>query len=424
MRKILLGTTAVVGAALIGATAAQAQTAPTVRIGGFMEITGAYISDDNDKDVFVTRPAGTAIGTAGSVSDRRSFDFRNEFEIHVLVSGKAANGLVYGLTIELQNDNVGLGAGTAIDSDEAFLFLRSPTLGSLIIGDDDSAASQLQVRVPTIAGMGPDGNWDELLTNRGGTRNGNSYLLSGINDGSDATKIVYLSPQFFGFDFGLSYAPNAGEGERVGGGTAVDGGGLTLPIGQRDRATLENEISAAVRYRGSFGNIGVQAGFGMQMADAQSRVADRSAAGIPLTTGTATALQDVRAYTVGLSVTGFGVTVGGEYTWGQYSGTSVGRAALANGRDDSNHWVLGATYVAGAFSVGAYYGQGEQDTNPAGVSKRDQSVWGIGVAYTIAPGLVAIASYNDLSEDNSPDTAGSLGTRDVQVLYAGFRLAF
>lgn len=387
MRKILLGTTAVVGAALLGATAAQAQTAPTVRIGGFMEVTGAYINDDNDDRVL-----------AGGGS-RDKFDFRNEFEIHVLVSGKAANGLSYGAVMELEMDNVGNTAtSNEVSVDEAYMFISSPTLGTLRIGDEDSAASLLQVRVPTIAGMGPDGNWDELLTNRAGTRNGNSYMLSGINDGNDSTKIIYLSPQFFGFDFGLSYAPNSSEGERS----------TSAGISQRNRTGLTDEISLGLRYRGSFGNIGVAAGFGAMFADR------------PL----GAAAQEVTAYTVGLSLTGFGLTVGGEYTWGQYSGASVGRAALPNGRDDSSHWVLGATYTMGALSFGAFYGQGEQDTNPAGVGKRDQSVWGLGVAYNLAPGLDLIASYNDLSEDNSPDAALAGGSRDVQVLYAGFRLAF
>lgn len=405
MRKILLGTTAVVGAALIG-NAAQAQTAPTVRVGGFMEITGAYINDDNDKNVLAAGP--------GRTLSRDKFDFRSEFEVQVFVTGKAANGLSYGAVIELQNDNVGGGAGSALDADEAYVFISSPTLGTLRIGEEDSAASLMQVRVPTITGMGPDGNWDELLTNRAGTRNGNQYLLSGINDGSDATKIIYLSPQFFGFDFGVSYAPNSGEGERVGQGTSVDGAGITLPLaGQRERATLTNELSAAVRYRGSFGNIGVQAAVGAMRADAPERTA----------AGAATALQDVTAYTLGLAVTGFGVTVGGEYTWGKYGGASVGRAALANGRDNSNHWVLGATYVMGAFSVGAYYGQGEQD-NGGAAADRKQTVWGLGVAYNIAPGLDAIASYNDLTDKNGPDSAPGTNTRDVQVLYAGFRLAF
>jgi hypothetical protein len=51
MRKILLGTTAVVGAALIGMGAAQAQTAPTVRVGGFMFGMYNYIDDDLEKAV-------------------------------------------------------------------------------------------------------------------------------------------------------------------------------------------------------------------------------------------------------------------------------------------------------------------------------------------------------------------------------------
>lgn len=406
MRKILLGTTAVVGAAFM-ATTVHAQTAPTVRVGGFMEITGAFINDDNDKNV-LARGAGTI--------SRDKFDFRNEFEVQVFVTGKAANGLSYGAVIELQNDNVGGGAGTALDSDEAYAFVSSPTLGTIRIGDEDSAASLMQVRVPTITGMGPDGNWDELLTNRAGTAGGNAYMLSGINDGSDATKIIYLSPQFFGFDFGISYAPNSAEGERV----HVGRGGLDLPIAslatsatQRDRTTLRNEISGAIRYRGSFGNVGVQAALAGMRADAP----DRTAA------GAATALQDVTAYTAGLAITAFGVTVGGEYTWGKYTGASVGRTALANGRDNSRHWVLGATYTMGALSFGAYYGAGTQD-NGAGVADRNQRAWGLGAAYTLAPGLDLIASYNNLRDRNGPDVAPGTNRREVDVLYAGMRLAF
>jgi predicted porin len=312
------------------------------------------------------------------------------------------------LTIELQNDNSNgaSGANTGLDSDEAYLFLSSPTLGTIRLGDEDSAASLMQVRVPTITGMGPDGNWDELLTNRNATvnRNGNSYMLAGINDGSDATKIIYLSPQFFGFDLGVSYAPNGGEGERVEQGTTT--------LSQRNRTTISNELSGAVRYRGSFGNFGVAAGFGAMRADA------------PLVAAGGTSLQEVTAYTVGANVTAFGVTAGGEYTWGNYAGTGPGRAALPSGRDGSSHWVLGATYTIGAFSVGGYYGEGEQDTNPAGVGKRDQSVWGLGVSYNLAPGMDLIGSYNNFSEKRSPDAATVGGDRDVDVIFAGVRLAF
>jgi len=398
MRKILLGTTAVAGAAMMTMGVAQAQTAPTVRVGGFMEITGAFINDDNDKNVLAAGPR---------TMNRQSFDFRNEFEVQVFVTGKAANGLSYGAVIELQNDNMSgsSGANTGIDSDEAYAFVSSPTLGTIRFGDEDSAASLLQVRVPTITGMGPDGNWDELLTNRAGTRNGNSYILSGINDGSDATKIIYLSPQFFGFDFGVSYAANSGEGERV------EQGATTFS--QRNRQTLTNELSAALRYRGSFGNVGVQAGFGAMRADAPERT----------DAGAATSLQDVTAYTAGLALTAFGVTVGGEYTWGKYTGASVGRTAVATGRDNSKHYVLGATYTMGAVSVGGYYGSGTQDNGP-GVAEREQRVWGLGAAYNLAPGLDLIASYNNLKDRNGPDSAPGTNQRDASVFYTGMRLAF
>lgn len=398
MRKILLGTTAVAGAAMMSMGVAQAQTAPTVRVGGFMEITGAFINDDNDKNTLAAGPR---------TMNRSTFDFRNEFEVQVFVTGKAANGLSYGAVIELQNDNMAgsSGAGTGIDSDEAYAFISSPTLGTLRFGDEDSAASLLQVRVPTITGMGPDGNWDELLTNRAGTRNGNSYILSGINDGSDATKVIYLSPQFFGFDFGVSFAPNQGEGERV------ELGATTFS--QRDRQGLQNELSMGLRYRGSFGNVGVQAGFGAMRADAPDRT----------TGGAATSLQDVTAMTAGLAVTAFGVTVGGEYTWGKYGGASVGRTAIATGRDNSKHYVLGATYTMGAISVGAYYGSGSQDNGP-GVAEREQRVWGLGAAYNLAPGLDLIASYNNLKDRNGPDSAPGTNQRDASVLYTGMRLAF
>ncbi|MBE9604451.1 porin [Acetobacteraceae bacterium H6797] len=404
MRKILLGSTAVVGLALTGA-AAQAQTAPTVRIGGFMEVAGAYAAgDDADKAVPGVRRA------------RQKFDFRNESEVHVFVTGKAANGLAYGATIELQMDNLGgSGAGTGVDTDEGYLWVSSPVFGNVRLGDEDSAASLMQVRVPTITGMGPDGNWDELTTNRSSTSNPWSYTLSGINDGNDSTKLIYLSPQFYGFDFGASYAPNSGEGERV-------WQGASSTVSQRDYTTLTNEVSLAARYRGSFAGVGVAAGFGMQMA------------GPPKATQAPSNLQDIRVYTVGLNLSYVGFTVGGEYTWGQYSGTSQ-RTALPRGASDSHHYVVGVTYTLAALSLGAYVGQAEQDklTVRSGVFGHDrkQTVWGIGTSYNLAPGLDLIASYNngrdkygpDMSTSTSPASPGPTG-RNLQVIYAGARLAF
>jgi predicted porin len=418
MRKILLGTTGVVGVALIGMGAAQAQQAPTVRVGGYLQTTVAVVDDDLDKTRGGVGPTGVA--GVGRVS-RSDVDFRNEVEIHIFVTGKAANGLVYGATVEIQNDGVGGGSGSALDLDEAYVFVGTPTLGQIRFGEEDSAASLLQVRAPTITGFGADGAFDVGILGTANATGGNPSLLTGINDGSDATKIVYLSPQFFGFDFGLSYAPNTGEGDRPFLGRAVDtisvtGGTLPINPNQRDGTGLENEISMAVRYRGTFSGVGIAAGFGYMQADAQSA----TAAGAPTTN-----LQDVKAYTVGLQLSAFGLTVGGEYTWGKWAGASVGRAALARGLDSSSNWVIGATYRIGDVSLGAFYGVGERD-NPGTGPDREQTGWGLGVAYTVAPGLEVFANYNQFQDKNVNINfgGGTLANRDFSAFFLGTRLAF
>jgi predicted porin len=137
----------------------------------------------------------------------------------------------------------------------------------------------------------------------------------------------------------------------------------------------------------------------------------------------------VTAYSAGANITAFGFTLGGEYTWGNYSGASVAGAPLANGRDASSHWALGLTYVTGAWQFGGFYGQGTQDNGP-GVSDREQTVWGFGLAYTLAPGLELFGSWSQLSDENvnfsftANGTRGTISDRDAQVLLMGTRIAF
>ena len=403
MRKILLGTTAVVGAALIGAQA-HAQTAPTVRVGGYFDFSVGYIDDTADRN--------RIIATSG-VRSRDKIDFRSDAEIHIIVSGKAANGLEYGAVIELQVDNVGgSSAGTAVDTDEMYMFVASPSLGRLTLGDEDNAANLIQVRAPTVYGSGPAGRWTDFVQAQGGSR----YLMGSINDGNDATKIIYMSPQFFGFDFGISFAPNGGEGERelLGAAAGAPVAGAYVPGAattmQRDGAGLRNEISGAIRYRGSFGNVGVAAGLGAQTA--------RPAVTVPGGT------PNVTAYNVGLSVSAFGFQVGGEYVWGKYAGGSPGRTPVAPGRGNSSHYVLGATYTTGPIGLGAFYGSATQDNGP-GVSDLRQTVWGLGTTYAIAPGLQGFANYTNVSDKNRVAIGNpARTTRSIDAFIVGMALAF
>jgi predicted porin len=486
MRKILLGTTAVVGLALV-AQAANAQqarpaarpapvaapaappalpatsvaptgtaaaifqtpvgitgagphgadgipnrpTTPTtsgiiVRLGGFFDFSMGNVQDDADKASFRNQSGGVTTAKA-----RARNDFRTEAEINLYADGVAANGMRYGAVFELQMDNVAAGSGTAVDYDELYGFVKG-SWGELRFGQEDAAANLMQVRRPGVLWMGSDDAWDEF-TVQSGTYGAFTYIMSGLTDGSDKTKIIYLSPQFFGFDAGFSYAPNTGEGERT---QRAD----SLTEFQRDRTNVENEISAVLRYRGTFGAVGVGASIGGVWADAPTLNAN----GTPI----AIKGQSIDAYSAGLVVRAFGFQVGGEYTWGKYNGPGAGGTALAKGLDESSHWLLGAVYTIGAFSVGAQYGQGTQDngtsTTGAKLSDRTQTYLGLGVAYVLAPGMTLFANYNQVEDENLPaaapssTTAGGAGTRlanfgsaaspdntrDITVLVAGVRIAF
>jgi predicted porin len=405
MRKILLGTTAVAGAALIGMGVAQAQTAPTVRVGGYFDFSMGYVSDDADSRMITQSGSGNR-------SDLRDYDFRSDAEIVINVAGKAANGMAYGATIELQVDNVGVGGpGTAMDTDEMWAFVSMPSLGTLQFGDQDSAANQMQVRAPFLSTSSPSGRWTDFVQHSGGAR----YMVTSINDGGDRSKIIYMSPQFFGFDAGISFAPNGGEGERerVGLGVSADGLVSTSTAAfQRGGTTTQNELTAALRYRGSFGNVGIAAGIAYTQAEVELTRAPGS--------------QDPSATAIGLSVSAFGFVVGGEYMWGKFAPGSGGNGPIANGRDNSTTWALGATYTMGALAFGAYYGQGESDRG-AGLSDRKQTVWGIGAEYTIAPGLVGFANYTSANSDNVEAGTGAVATgqsRDISVFVLGVNLAF
>jgi predicted porin len=416
-----------------------------VRLGGFFDFSMGNVQDDADKGFFrnwannntkvapsaftTANPGSAALATPAtlaypaalnSAQGRQRNDFRTEAEINLYVDGIAANGMRYGAMFELQMDVLtpqgGAATGTGVDYDELYGFVKG-SWGELRFGQEDSAASLMQIRRPSVLWMGTDDAWDEFTVN---SVNGTPYVMSGVNDGNDATKIIYLSPQFMGFDVGFSYSPNRFEGENFVNPTSTT-------AFQRDYTGLTNEISAAARYRGTFGSVGVGASFVAQFADA----ARQSATGAPI----AVKAQNVNAYSGGLIVRAFGFAVGGEYTWGKYNGSAPAGAALAQGLDGSDHWVLGATYTIGAFGVGAMYGRGTQD-NGAARSDREQTYLGFGVQYVLAPGMTLFANYNQIEDKNVPfgspaatgTTLATFGTgdntRDITVLTAGVRVAF
>lgn len=333
MKKVLLGTASVLGLALLAQPAA-AQI--TVKLGGYTDFRVGFWNDDRTNS-----------------NDR---EFRNDTEVHVRADGKADNGLLYGVHIEIDS------SGTALNYDEANLYLAGGW-GRLELGDQDGASDQLAVYAPSV-GIGQLwGDQDSFLANA---------LIGGdalyVPDSNDATKITYFTPTFAGFRAGVTYAP-----EPLG---ATGGAGDSVALNEATTG-YSDWIEAGARYTGEFSGATVALGLTYSQADANAPGAD-----------------DFNAWQVGAQVGFSGFTVGGGYT--DYNDFFLARNGVTFEPDSS--WNVGATYTAGAFGVGAGY------LNLDDESGDDYTIWSVGAVYTVAPGLAVQADYynfdNELANDD------------------------
>src|SRR3954462_2892185 len=141
--------------------------------------------------------------------------------------GLAANGLRYGASVELrENFGSGVGAsganGPSANSSaqsayvrRAFTYLASDNAGLVRLGQGDGVLGLFDNCVFTSQ------CWDAGLSNISGGANQNispqaapaipSVWLNSSGAEYGNNKIVYLSPQFYGFDFGVQYAPSMGN---------------------------------------------------------------------------------------------------------------------------------------------------------------------------------------------------------------------
>jgi outer membrane protein OmpU len=375
MKKILLGTTAIAAATLY-AQAAQAQI--TVSLGGYTEFFGAYYDDD--------------------VPNRTEREFQLETEIVVRADGKADNGLLYGAKVELQNSTGG--TGPSVGTDEASVYLGG-TWGRLELGDFDGAADTLAIYAPLIGIEQIDGDAYDFLTTPTGP-GASPFAFGSLPTGSvvkapdsaDATKIMYLTPRFAGFQAGASYATQSGnEGQSV---VAFDTVG-----GYKDF------WEAGVNYTGSFAGFSVAAG-----------VTGSGATGQDLGVGpTAPSLEDFIAWQAGAQVGYAGFKVGGGY----YDGgdfNAVEGAGLTAG--DTSAWHIGASYTAGPFAVGLTYADAEGFKGGPNVAAglpstyaSEYTTYGGGVAYTLAPGFIVQADLMYVDEElRNVNAAGVATTAD------------
>jgi outer membrane protein OmpU len=345
MKKILLGTSALAGVALF-ASAASAQV--TVRLGGAVNFEAGFLTDDvfdSVEEIFDGDPDD---------DEEDGFDFRNDTEVHIRADGKADNGLLYGVKIEIDS------SGTSLNYDEANLYIAGGW-GRLELGDEDGASDTLTVFAPVVGIGQVDGDFADF---------GAPEVLIKPVDSGDSTKATYYTPRFAGFQAGISYAPQIADG----GDSVVLNGTDDLDGGPYDDVV---EIGAG--YATDISGFSVAVGGGWTFASSK----EVAIGGTPLEE------EDLNSWGGGAQVGFGGFTVGGGYIQADLTG------------EDADGWNAGASYENGPWGVAAQY----SDYETGGPASAEASLISAGATYTLAPGLSVSADLGwydveQVGEDN------------------------
>jgi hypothetical protein len=433
MRKLLLASAALLGASVgtMGFASAQTTNLPPAVLEGVPQapqsVAGA--NNNNNYQAAMLPPGPTANPTPGSIVVRvnarvvfygavgsssldkvagtgptnagaakvNPYTTLGYMRLYFGMDGLATNGLRYGGSIEIRENGAG-GAGSTSSTGSsasttaatlyvrrAFSYVATDHGGILRVGQGDGPFGIFDNGITTGQSF-DDGAWngdlpDAMMLNATPT----FPFLSQQGAEYGSSKVVYLSPQLAGFDFGLSYAPNN---------TALQDAGCSVPSSgcyqlssissNADAARYTNAYVAALRYQATLGPVGVLA-FGGYMG---SGVVNYTG---PVTKATPN-YKDLSLGMGGAAVTIGPVTINGAVQGGNYNGAG---AVMPDGGTHAIAWLGGATYSSGPFTIGgSYFAFDSQGAIAlAGITQRHETGTALGMTYGIAPGFVLWVSY-------------------------------
>jgi predicted porin len=434
MRRIALAGTAMIAlstgianAQIVDNTDGASPPTPgtvTVRLNGrvrfYAGVTSGGKSVRSDALATSASTSTTAASSDSGINKVSNYGFLNNARLYPGFDGVAANGLKYGAALEIREEHsYGAGGGvygsiSASNRSRDGLYFRrqwgylgSDKFGTLRMGSADGPMSLFLTG--TVENFN-DAGWNGDV---GGLLPGNLQLawpFADIGNEYSTTKVVYLSPQFYGVDFGLSFEPNTATGGIGGGcsgasdsettsnliapgnGVASAGCDTLSSTSTGDYTRRKNTYEAVVRYRGTVGPVGIAATAGYS---GSSRVLDASLVQRPQQ------YNDLAIADFGLNLSYAGFGLGGNYQTGQYNaGWSLSpKNTDGTPTENASAWMVGGTYTIGSLIVGASYldsgspgAQGANNLAAGGHQRREQGI-AAGATYSLAPGLSLFLSY-------------------------------
>jgi hypothetical protein len=313
------------------------------------------------------------------------------------VDAMASNGLRYGAGTEIRVNGTSSTAsatsgGSSAASQGNTLFVRRAFAyvggdwGALHFGQDDGPTGLMDAGITTFQTYN-DGGWNDDLNSIGNVDTPLFPFPSGIGNEYTTSKIVYLSPQIAGFDFGLSFEPDDNPLQDTIGAATPNSPQLSTGITPGEIARRRNTGEAAVRYQGVFGPTGIYA-FASYMGSGKVNAAFNA-------TPPVTQYDGLSAFFGGAAVTIAGFRVGGSILFGDMNDQV---ALKPTGGKNMIAYMVGTQYTIGPATVGASYlnvmsaGAINSATGLPLASTRREGGINVGGTYVIAPGLLGWVS--------------------------------
>nr|WP_294501334.1 porin [uncultured Rhodopila sp.] len=374
--------------------------------------------------------------------------------------GLAANGLRYGAVAEIRENFYAGTTGTtnggsfgAVASPSgnisaqtlwvraAFTYLASDQVGIVRLGQGAGVLSLLDNGIFTsqlwdagvgnlngggIGALGPSGAQPPFV-----------WIDQAAADVAN-NKIVYLSPQYYGFDAGVQYAPSEGNALQNSAGasplqsaTCNQAGANCISVTSGNDATrFYNQVGAGVRYQQLFGAVDFKAyGFaetaqkenlttGQYFTPAQLR------AGVAGASTTNIRYDNLAFYKAGTAITFANFTFAFDYIGGAVNAQST---LKPTGAPNLNAILPGLTYANGPITAGIEFGDiwSQGAAQLTGATQRHEYEFAFGGAYKLAPGVQLVAEYqyayrhqNGYNFNTAAINQGTVDAQSQQLLFA------